>query len=260
MASNQSAEFWMYTDADNTLWDTDAIFADAQLRLLERAEGIAGRHTPASAPLSYLRQYDQAIAKKHHLRLRYPPVLLIRALVMGLQGATSEAAAATLMVSGATPTSEEKSGLEAYEMDLAAIPHLLPGVHDGLQLAYRHGIPVYVVTEGPADTARTRLTSLGILSFTSGVLSASKTRDLYARLAERAAPRRAVMIGDQPDRDVQLARGAGMTAILVASRFRPEWLVANDSGGANAVVPDFLAAVRWVIERSTSHMDGGNRL
>ena len=248
MVSHQTGGSWIYTDADNTLWDTNAVFADAQLHLLEHAEKIARKHTPSSTPLEYLRRYDQAIAKQHHLRLRYPPALLIRALIMGLQGATSDAAAAALMVNGAVPSSEERSALQSYEADLARVPCLLPGVKDGLQLANDSRIPVYVVTEGPADTARTRLKSLGIESYTSGVLSAQKTRDLYIRLIERAFPRRAVMIGDQPDRDVQLAHDAGMTTILVASRFRPEWLGTSDSGGADAVTQDFLAAIRWVVE------------
>lgn len=115
--SHPNVEAWIYTDADNTLWDTNAVFADAQLYLLEHAEKIAGQPTPSATPLEYLRRYDQAIAKRHHLRLRYPPALLIRALVMGLQGAASEDAAAAVMVTGALPSAEEEIALKSYQVN-----------------------------------------------------------------------------------------------------------------------------------------------
>ena len=59
------------------------------------------------------------------------------------------------------------------------------------------------------------------------------------------------MIGDQPDRDVRLAHGAGLKSILVMGNFRPEWLVEKDSEGADAIVADFSAAIRWIVDHST---------
>jgi putative hydrolase of the HAD superfamily len=251
MASIADLPPWMiYTDADNTLWDTNAVFAEAQIHLLERAEIITGRQTRSSTPLEYLRQYDQAIAKKHHLRLRYPPALLIRALIRGLQGEASEHAAADLIANGAVPTADELRAVQTFEGELSKIPQLLPGVRHGLQLAHDSRIPVYVVTEGPADATRKRLRELSIEKLTSGILSATKTRELYLRLAERATPSRAIMIGDQPDRDIRLAHEAGLKTILILGSFRPKWLMEKDSEGADATVPDFLTAIRWVIEHS----------
>ena len=52
----------IYTDADNTLWDTDAVFREAQLGLLNDVENLSERSLSRSDRLEFLREYDQAIA------------------------------------------------------------------------------------------------------------------------------------------------------------------------------------------------------
>ena len=251
MSTRHDIGIWIYTDADNTLWDTNAVFANAQLRLLGHAEHIAGMQAPSPDRLHYLRQVDQDIAKKHHAHLRYPPILLLRALTLALQGTPRDAAVAKVLSQGATPSELEVIALEDYGRDLEKAPSLLPGVSDGLKLASQRGIPVYLVTEGPATTASARLKDLSIEGYVEGVLSATKSKELYLRLMERAAPRLATMIGDQPDRDVRLAHGAGMKTVLVRGQFVPHWVSKDDEGAADAVVPDFLAGIRWAIDQST---------
>jgi putative hydrolase of the HAD superfamily len=260
MASRDKIATWIYTDADNTLWDTNSVYAEAQLGLLKRAEQIAGKCTPSPTPLEYLRQYDQGIAKQHHSHLRYPPSLLIRALVKGLKGEPWEAAVEHVLTHGAVPTEDEKCAVDAFQADLARVPPLLPSVQEGLRVAHESGIPVYVVTEGPANVARSRQVALGIAQYTNGIHSATKTRELYLRLAEKAAPRRAVMIGDQPDRDIRLAHNAGLTTVLVAGHFKPAWLDKSDSGVADVEVRDFLSGIRWVIEKPMPIMESVRQL
>jgi putative hydrolase of the HAD superfamily len=260
MASRENTATWIYTDADNTLWDTNSVYAEAQLGLLKRAEQIAGKRTPSPAPLEYLRQYDQGIARQHHSHLRYPPSLLIRALVKGLQGEPRETAVEHVLTYGAVPTEDEKCAVDTFQADLARVPPLLPSVQDGLRVAHDSGIPVYIVTEGPANVAHSRQVALGIERYTNGIHSATKTRELYLRLAEKAAPRRAVMIGDQPDRDIRLAHNAGLTTVLVAGHFRPAWLDKCDSDVADVEVRDFLSGIRWVIENPMPNMEGVRQL
>ena len=73
-------ELVIVTDADNTLWDTDAVFRDAQLLLLSRVESAVGAPCPEADRLLFVRRYDQALAQNHHLHLRYPPQLLVRSV------------------------------------------------------------------------------------------------------------------------------------------------------------------------------------
>jgi putative hydrolase of the HAD superfamily len=250
MSSRNDSSIWIYTDADNTLWDTDSVFADAQLEMLSSAELIAGRAARQEGRLEYLRSYDQAIAKRHHSKLRYPPALLIRALALGLHGVPADVAATKVIASGAIPDATEESAISKYQTSLARTPPLLPGVLDGLEDAASHDTPVYIVTEGSVDSARKRTKDLAIESFISGFLSAVKSPELFFRLKERAAPRQAVMIGDQPDRDIRPAQSAGLGTVLIRSRFRPAWHSENDAALADVIVDRFDSAITWILNHS----------
>lgn len=243
---------WIYTDADNTLWDTDAVFAQAQLALLDAAERITGKQATATDRLAFVREFDQAIAIRHHQRLRYPPALLIRALSNGISGSSADAAAQRALAEGAVATEEEAEGLRSYSETLSSVPPILPGVRRGLELALDNQIPVYVISEGPLELVRARLQALDIERLTSSALSAQKTPDLYTRLKQRAAPRRAIMIGDQPDRDIRFAREAGLQTILIEGRFRPQWIQNKDTTYASTVVRDFFEAVKWAMDSDKS--------
>ena len=249
--------FWIYTDADNTLWDTDALYANAQLALLSAAEGIAKKQGPPDDRLTFVRAYDQEIAARHHSGLRYPPALLIRALVSGVGGQSIQDAARTVLTTGSVATDDESNALRSYSQILSGVPPILPRVKMGLELARDTGIPVYVVTEGSIELARCRLRELEIEPLTAGALSATKTADLYSRLMQRAAPKSAVMIGDQPDKDIQLARNAGMRTILVRGRFRPVWTQTMSATMADTVAEDFLDAIKWVVEHDVPSADTG---
>ena len=243
---------WVYTDADNTLWDTNALFAQAQLALLSAAESFSGARGPGDNDLEYVRQFDQAIAASHHSKLRYPPALLLRALQEGLKGSNAKDAAQIALSQGAVPSEREANALASYACIVSSTPPLLPTVREGLELARRRSISVYVITEGPAETTHANLKELEIESLTSGVLSAQKTPELYTRLKQRAAPHKAFMIGDQPDRDIRFAKEAGITPILVLGRFRPVWFREADVSLADVVVESFLQAIEWVTARPTA--------
>jgi putative hydrolase of the HAD superfamily len=238
---------WVYTDADNTLWDTNALFAEAQLALLGAAEEFCRTRGPDSGRLKFVRTFDQAIAANHHQRLRYPPALLFRALCDGLRGLSPEVAAKRALTEGAVLADSETQALRAYSDAISNLPPLLGGVREGLQLAHEHRIPVYVVTEGPLETVRARLRAHGVDALTAGTLSASKTQELYARLRQRAEPHRSVMIGDQPDRDTRLAHDAGLLTVLIQGRFRPNWLSSADAKYADTVVRNFHEGIGWVL-------------
>src|SRR5437016_187694 len=70
----------LVTDADNTLWDTDGVYAEAQLWLVRIVEGELKANTSRQDRLKFIREIDQSIAQRHHAGLRYPSVLLVSAL------------------------------------------------------------------------------------------------------------------------------------------------------------------------------------
>jgi putative hydrolase of the HAD superfamily len=238
---------WIYTDADNTLWDTDGVYANAQLSLLSAAEQITGLKGPTDDRLVFVRQYDQAIASRHHAHLRYPPSLLLRALTQGLSGISPDLVATQATSHGHQSSQPETLALSTFRANLSRTPSLLPGVVEGLSLAKESKFPIYVVTEGPADLLRSRLSLLCLDQFITESISATKTRELYTRLMKRASPHHAAMIGDQVDRDVRLAKESGMRTALVPSRFRPNWTKTSDLASADLIAENFAEAIRWVI-------------
>ena len=241
------ANAWIYTDADNTLWDTNAVFAEAQLALLDAGEQWTGTKGPHERRLEFVRSFDQAIAKQHHAGLRYPPALLVRSLFEGLRGATPSAAADAALIEGFAPGPVEAEALNRYSAILSRQPPLLPGVLEGLQFARRADVPAYVVSEGPVERLRERLRVLNLQHLVSGALSATKSLELYLRLKQRAAPREVWMIGDQFDKDIRLAHQAGLRTILVLGAFHPHWENPSDATLADAVVDTFLDAIRTII-------------
>ena len=58
---------FVVVDADNTLWDTNAVYANAQLALLSAVEEHVGVNA-AGDRLTYLRNIDQALAQRHPQR------------------------------------------------------------------------------------------------------------------------------------------------------------------------------------------------
>lgn len=235
-------------DADNTLWDTDSVFADAQLAMLANVD----QHFPGGEhldPLAHVRAYDQALAQIDRRHLRYPPMLLVRALALGNLG--HDAAAAARMAIAQRP-SGELAGLQegivaAYFNALARIPALLPGVADGLELARRAGLDVWILTEGSADRQRTRAQVLGIADLVKGVSEAAKSQDQFDRQRRRFAPSSLVVIGDQPDRDILPAQAAGCIGVLVPSRFRPGWIASTAWSAADHIAERFDLAIDWVV-------------
>lgn len=240
-------------DADNTLWDTNGVFAGAQTTLLSGVERLAGRQAPQGDRLAFVRRFDQAIAALHHAHLRYPPGLLVRALVAGLRGEAPERAARHLV--GGRPVAEDipadavDSLLAGYFDALARPPVLMPGVVEGLSAAAAVGVRVYVLTEGKADKVRGLLATLGLGEFVAGVTEATKDAQQFARLKRRYAPAPVAVIGDQPDRDIAPAREAGCVGVLVPGPFRAAWHQDADWSAADHVADSFSGAVGWLLGR-----------
>ena len=122
----------VFVDADNTLWDTNAVYAEAQLALLADVEHRVEQQGPAQDRLAWLRAIDQALAERHHAGLRYPPRLLAKATALALSG-PGAATAARLAWSGAGGAARisEEDALhieERFFQKLRATPALRAGV------------------------------------------------------------------------------------------------------------------------------------
>jgi len=228
------------TDADNTLWDTDALYAKAQLGLLESVAGELGVNTLPENPLAFIRTVDQELASQHHLHLRYPPDLLVHAIGMVLEGELAPSAVKAVLKSSKRLSHIVDAEVYA-ERFINTIIHevaeLRDGVYDGLIRLKEINAKVVVATEGKKSRCDKFLCKHGLDTYTDSVVEARKNISLYKRLMrlDGASASSSFMIGDQLDRDIQMSKEAGFTTIYFPAGFKPGWMPSEES-----VAPDFI--------------------
>lgn len=237
--NNDPGRTAIFMDADNTLWDTDTVFARAQLGLLGAVETAMGVALSDLDRLAFLRAIDQAIAVRHHAGLRYPPQLLVRATELALGGMKADEAARTAWRGGASYSLSDSDVVtieQHFLSDLAATPQPRPGATEGLNKLEQMGCLLLIVTEGPKAKFERIADRLELAKFFDRIIEGHKGPELYRRvlsLTRASAP--AYMIGDQLDRDIKPAKDAGLATIYFPGGFRPRWAPDEDS-----IQPDYI--------------------
>lgn len=226
--ASASSKQVVFVDADNTLWDTDGVFASAQLNLLAAVERALGTISLAEDRLGVVRQVDQALAERHHSGLRYPPRLLASALGRVLRGDLPENAAKAAwkgaQVRSALATEQAKVIEDQFIEETRRLPQLLPGVRDGLMRLHAAGMLILVLTEGARLRALRSAEAHNLTGVFDRIVEAPKTVRLFERVLKLARTLRpGFMIGDQLQRDIAPAKAAGLVTIYVPGRFRPRW-------------------------------------
>jgi len=228
MSEAQSPATVVFIDADNTLWDTDGVYADAQLALLREVENQVGVKASGQDRLAFIRSIDQALAERHHEGLRYPPRFLVKALALALTGSET-ANAIRLAWSGGVDSyrlsSEVVQQLESRMIqDLHKTPALRPGVLSGLSDLELEGFPKLILTEGKLDRVKDIIRTHDLGRFIPRVMEVKKDQQLYERLLKFFHPTDAgFMIGDQLERDIRPAKAVGLSTIYFPSNFKPKW-------------------------------------
>lgn len=244
----------LLTDADNTLWDTNCVFADAQIGLLTIVEKATGRTCCDSDRLSFVRRYDQALAALHHAHLKYPPMLLVQALELALEGGDpDQVGLAVVRGSNKTHRLDQTfvgSAVQTYLSMLNAIPNLLPTVLEGLAAVREAGIDIFVLTEGKIERQKKLISHYSLEEIFKGVFEVSKNQSQFERLRQRFVHHDVVVVGDQPDRDIVPAKIAGCITVLVPSRFRPKWQDPDQWNKADFVATTFKEGVEWVLQQA----------
>jgi putative hydrolase of the HAD superfamily len=222
----------LFTDADNTLWDTDAVFAEAQLAMLRDIERATGRRAPADDDrgLAFLRRIDQGIAATHPERLRYPPTLLAYGLELALAGEQLDRAVARVMRLVAPPRSDFADIVQRFTERLKQVPHLRKRVREGLTAVAAAGVPTTVVTEERLERCRQLLEAHRLVPLIVDVVSIRKSAETFRNLRHAANVDRVVMVGDQLDRDIRASYAAGFETFYFPGGFQPYWLDSVEFG------------------------------
>ena len=227
-------------DGDNTLWDTNFVFKNAQLDALNVFENEGWIHSSVES-LQVLRQVDQLILGKLNLA-EYDFSILFRALgYMWLEKLSMQAGLAkSLEVLTGNPTGKVSSvahrALSAFQQSLSAIPSLLPGVASTLTKLRREfgngELVMLLHTEG--DTLRIQRTITAMHAVLDGIFDATiiKPKDERSLSASIEAGRKflsdgsmaqfdiTVMVGDSLKRDIRPAHLAGMRTVYVPSAYK----------------------------------------
>jgi putative hydrolase of the HAD superfamily len=230
-------------DADNTLWDTDGVFANAQRNMLKRIEAATGTAADADDRLTYVRAVDQAIAERHHAQLRYPPTLLVRGLEGALAGLSPERAARAAwrnLTHNRLPDERVREIEQAFILDLGRPPNIRPGVREGLEALQTAHCLVLIVSEGARAKVEKTTKRLGLDGLIARIVEGPKRPELFRRLLRLiGAPTHAFMIGDQLDRDVAPAKAAGLGTIHFPGGFRPRWTMDQAEASPDHVIATF---------------------
>lgn len=237
---------WLFTDADNTLWDTNQVFADAQLELLAAVESGVGEAYAGKDRLEYIRRHDQAIAEKDHRGLKYPPEYLINALWADLskdRGRADDAAVGKI--------------LPAYFASLSAQAEIRPGVKETLKTLHDAGVAISVVSEGKRERVLEALEAHHLGEYVERTVVAEKSVTLYQRLRNLAgAHSNAVSVGDQLDRDIWFAKRAGMRTAYFPGGFMPGWTDRSHIEYADKTISDFSEIVPMFEGASVDQIPG----
>lgn len=257
MLDSSAAVATVFVDADNTLWDTDGVYAAAQLRLLALIENVLTVQSNASDRLRYIRSFDQYIAEHHHAGLRYPPKLLAQAVALGLRGESIAAASRRVLRESnrslALGDSAANVAVSEFQAALQALPQVRPGVEKGLRRLKALSCVIIVLTEGSRARIASTAKALDLESNFDRIIEAPKQTLLYHRVARLSrAPGPMFMVGDQLQRDIAPAKAAGLETIYFPGNFSPKWEPEAETIGPDHRITHFEQAADIVETRVMS--------
>lgn len=225
----------LVTDADNTLWETDEVFAAAQLDLLQRVEEDYGVRVPNNDRLKFVREFDQALASRHSEGLKYPVHQLVRSIVSAIQNGDTELAINEALERKSSDPKAEAIANVFVARVLNVIPTLRLGVAKTVPTLAHNRIRVVILTEGNEARCERLLEHHGLRQSVFAVQAQKKTLESYQVLRSRyGGSEQPVMVGDQIDRDIEVPKLAGYTTVHFPGGFNPVWTLNRE------VIPDFL--------------------
>jgi len=246
----------LVTDADNTLWDTNSIYAEAQLSFLSDIEKVVGQECQVPERLAFVRRLDQGLALKHEMHLRYPSAHLAAAVENALLGYPTEQAIDSALRLNNVTVFAQRFGrqLDRFEERIRnRTPSLRQGVGDFLRQLDTRNLWLVVATETDSRRCYSVLQHHDLTHCVQDVVSGLKTPKFYDDISARYASTIKFSVGDQLDRDISPAMDAGFITIYFPSEFTPFW-----SPSAVSVSPDYeissFAELDSIISSRTSDL------
>lgn len=231
--------FVLIFDADNTLWDTNSVFHEAHVAMLEVFED-AELLSNARHQVDRVREIDRALIE-HFGRYEYGFKNLATAVAHHYYHGIDPAVAAVRALEGgdqalhAPLRSTVETAYQVHTDALAQIPPLFASVADLLThlRAYRNvhsHVATLIFSEGHPERLEQTFTSHRIRQhwYFDEIVIELKTEEAFQRVG--ALGRQSlgvpdgeevitVMIGDSMQRDIRLANAAGFTTVYIPGGF-----------------------------------------
>lgn len=188
-------------DADDTLWDSNIHFLEAEERFV--AELVAAEVGAIEAVRAAIRRRELEIIKSHGYG-REPFVVLMRTVAAELAPSISREALGAAV---------ERIAAHFLESECELLPDVEPTI---VELAARHHLTLF--TKGQPREQLRKLERSGLRSHFSHVeVPPEKDEAAYRRLVEAASldRTRAFMIGNSPRSDINPALRAGLRAVFI---------------------------------------------
>jgi putative hydrolase of the HAD superfamily len=203
----------LFSDADNTLWDTDAVYRRAHQWLFSELVTTWAVTAEIPDPVGFVRSVDQELAESHPAHLRYPPSLLVNELL------------GRLLPNGVSPSESKANEIASEFIKMTSeLPVLREGVREGLEHLHFLKYPVHVITETRLERCARLLQHHNIAEYVESVESVTKDEQYFMRLRERlSADTPGWVVGDQLTRDVLPAHSAGFHTLYFPGSFQPRW-------------------------------------
>lgn len=245
------------TDADNTLWDTNSIYAEGQLCLLEKIENDLGAKYQAKDRLEFVRSVDQELVRLHNYNLKYPLELLVLGVSNCIKGMSAEKAAIAAINCSHSVISDKsilKHAKWFTDHILFKKPQLRPGVSESIKIIYELGLKIIVLTEGHEKRCRMLIDNYKLNKYIEEIIVGRKTIDLYKKIFKYYDAKKSFMIGDQMDRDILMAKKSGFITIYFKGGFQPQWLHNDDFNMPDHQIKTFITVPeivnRYIVGKS----------
>ncbi|RCM97812.1 hypothetical protein PA17_01674 [Pseudomonas aeruginosa] len=236
------------SDADNTLWDTNKIYADSQIRLLSAIEKEIGIAAATPNKLQFIREIDQQISKKHHLALRYPTEILVSAVIMRLQGTSLASSVKQSLLDGINDSKTFSRDLaQVFRKEINESPPLREGVLEGLIELQKNKATVIIATEGSMERVKKHCNDHEISNLIHMIIEGNKSKEFYQRLLKLHPYKTAWSIGDQLTRDILPAMEAGLRTIYFPGGFNPFWQEKTPTPKETLKAESYSTAVRLAL-------------
>lgn len=221
-------------DGDNTLWDTNAIFTDAQLAVLEELRN-SGLDIDPKEEFNNLRLFDDMLIKKYQ-KYEYNFKVLSFALYLYYKNKSSKEEAIQIAYDIFKEGKKEddldvaEKCYEAFKNKLIQIPSLFPNVKKTLK--YLKDIKCFLIllSEGKKERLLKIIDYHDLEQFFDHVSTERKSIEIFNKLISkysemlkysRNCPRKVIVVGDMLEREILIGNIIGAITIYKPGGYKP---------------------------------------